>query len=44
MDTKRVLGLALSAVALALIVWGLWFAKFPVDLFPFKVSIVTEPN
>ena len=27
MDLKRVLGLALCAVALALIVWGLFFAK-----------------
>ena len=27
MDFKRVLGLLLSAVALGLIVWGLWFAK-----------------
>jgi len=27
MDLKRALGLALAAIALGLIVWGLWFAK-----------------
>jgi biopolymer transport protein ExbD len=27
MDTKRVLGLGLASVALALVVWGLFFAK-----------------
>ncbi|EJL28787.1 hypothetical protein PMI01_03450 [Caulobacter sp. AP07] len=31
MDLKRVLGLALAAVALALVVWGLWFAKVGVS-------------
>jgi biopolymer transport protein ExbD len=31
MDLKRTLGLALAAVALALVVWGLWFAKVGVS-------------
>jgi biopolymer transport protein ExbD len=32
MDLKRVLGLALSAVALALVVWGLIYAKVSIQV------------
>jgi hypothetical protein len=43
-DWKRGLGLAVCSVTLALVVWGLFFAKPPVKLlFPFRVSIVSEP-
>jgi biopolymer transport protein ExbD len=39
---KRILGLALAAVALTLLAWGLFFAKPPLQLKFFKVAIVTE--
>jgi hypothetical protein len=43
-DWKRVLGLALTSVTLALVVWGLFFAKPPVKwTMPFRVGIVNEP-
>ncbi|HWU13190.1 MAG TPA: biopolymer transporter ExbD [Caulobacter sp.] len=42
MGWKRILGLTLSAVAFALVVWGLFFAKPPLKLAFFKVGIVTE--
>lgn len=42
MGWKRALGLALCAVAFALVVWGLFFAKPPLKLAFFKVGIVTE--
>jgi biopolymer transport protein ExbD len=38
-DLKRVLGLALCAVAFALIVWGLFFAKFPGGVVSIKVDL-----
>jgi biopolymer transport protein ExbD len=41
-DWKRALGLALAAVALTLVVWGLLFAKPPLKLKFFKVGLVTE--
>jgi hypothetical protein len=44
MSWKGALGLMLSAVTLALVVWGLWFAKPPVKLMFFKVGIVNEPT
>jgi hypothetical protein len=38
-DLKQGLGLALSAVALALVVWGLLFARFPGGVVSIKVDL-----
>ena len=39
MDLKRALGLALCAVAFALIVWGLFFAKIPGGVVSIKIDL-----
>lgn len=39
MDLKRALGLALCAVAFALVAWGLFFAKIPGGTVAIKIDL-----
>ncbi len=39
MDWKRALGLALASVALALVVWGVFFARLPSRIVTIKIDL-----